>query len=167
MGSAGKAKHARNNGSFVSYRTQIFSSLFCVLGWTVALLGAPNSEKQNLWKEAPIVKMCAKNMSVGAMSIAGRIFVYNGTHCHATYQEPDLIEVFEAHKTEWAYFGRTQAWWSVLTDDRWKGMTDIPAAYKDEFYQSSSAEYADHSNRLSEYTVSKRDRALDFGSGVG
>lgn len=164
---AGKAKHARNNGSFVSYRTQIFSSLFCVLGWTVALLGAPNSEKQNLWKEAPIVKMCAKNMSVGAMSIAGRTFVYNGTHCHATYQEPDLIEVFEAHKTEWAYFGRTQAWWSVLTDDRWKGMTDIPAAYKDEFYQSSSAEYADLSNRLSEYTVSKRDRALDFGSGVG
>lgn len=100
-------------------------------------------------------------------SIAGRNFWYNGTHCQMNYQDANLVDVFEAHRTEWAHFGRTQAWWSVLTDDRWKGMKDIPAVFKDEFYKSSRAEQADLSDRLREFPPIKRERALDFGSGVG
>ena len=110
---------------------------------------------------------CAKHSSADSRSITGRTFVYNGTHCQMSYQDSDLTEVFEAHRTEWAHFGRTQAWWSVLTDDRWKGMKDIPAQFKDEFYQSSRVEQADLSDRLSEVSLVKRERALDFGSGVG
>eukprot|EP00277_Geminigera_cryophila_P028187 CAMPEP_0179467366 /NCGR_PEP_ID=MMETSP0799-20121207/48514_1 /TAXON_ID=46947 /ORGANISM="Geminigera cryophila, Strain CCMP2564" /LENGTH=213 /DNA_ID=CAMNT_0021272741 /DNA_START=477 /DNA_END=1118 /DNA_ORIENTATION=- len=46
-------------------------------------------------------------------------------------------------------------------------MKDIPSVYKDEFYKSSRAEQADLSDRLSEFPPNKRERALDFGSGVG
>jgi cyclopropane fatty-acyl-phospholipid synthase-like methyltransferase len=46
-------------------------------------------------------------------------------------------------------------------------MKDIPAAYKDEFYKSCCAEYADLSEILAEFSASNRKRALDFGSGLG
>ena len=44
--------------------------------------------------------------------------------------------MFEKARTEWSLFGKTEPWWSVLTDSRWKGMIDIPNNIKDEFYGS-------------------------------
>ena len=33
--------------------------------------------------------------------IVGRMFACNGCHCNMSYQEQDVIEVFETHKTQW------------------------------------------------------------------
>jgi 2-polyprenyl-3-methyl-5-hydroxy-6-metoxy-1,4-benzoquinol methylase len=96
-----------------------------------------------------------------------RIFQYAGTHCTQNYTVHDLSEVFEAHKLEWGWFGKTEPWWSVLTDDRWKGMKDIPDKIKDEFY-SSEIGISTVIKLLEKYGgMTKRNRALDFGSGVG
>jgi 2-polyprenyl-3-methyl-5-hydroxy-6-metoxy-1,4-benzoquinol methylase len=96
-----------------------------------------------------------------------RIFQYTGTHCSQNYSLHNLTEVFEAHKLEWGWFGKTQPWWSVLTDDRWKGMKDIPEKVKNDFY-SSEIGISTVLKLLGKYGgINKRNRALDFGSGVG
>ena len=43
-------------------------------------------------------------------TILNRQFEYNGTHCSFKYDEASVTDVFEAHRSEWAHFGRTQAW---------------------------------------------------------
>jgi 2-polyprenyl-3-methyl-5-hydroxy-6-metoxy-1,4-benzoquinol methylase len=104
---------------------------------------------------------------VGFAPNHARIYQYKGTYCSQNYTVHDLSEVFEAHKLEWSWFGKTQPWWSVLTDDRWKGMTDIPEKIKDEFY-SSQVGISTVLNLMDKYGgMAKRNRALDFGSGVG
>jgi len=155
------------NGSFVPFRTQIFCVLTGLVGWlflfSLVWKNGVIQHKPNYTSGSDRI-LCDE---AGLNSIAGRNFVYNGTHCQMNYRDTHLVDVFEAHRSEWAHFGRTQAWWSVSTDDRWKSMKDIPSVYKDESYKSSRAEQADFSDRLSEFPPNKRERALDFGSGVG
>ena len=43
---------------------------------------------------------------------------------------------------------------AAFNGDRWRGMRKIPAAHKDEFNKSFSAEYADLSKVLAEFSAS-------------
>ncbi len=106
-------------------------------------------------------------LDVNRDTILNRQFEYNGTHCSFKYDEASVTDVFESHRSEWAHFGRTQAWWSVLTDDRWKGMKDIPLDVKNNFYKSSDSEATDLLSQLKRFNVKERGLALDFGCGVG
>lgn len=90
--------------------------------------------------------------------------------CSATYTIQDLSPVFEMARTEWSIYGKTEPWWSVLTDDRWKGKLDIPAVHKDEFYESDIGVGLINEllhNFSSPGKVAKRNSAMDFGCGVG
>jgi hypothetical protein len=66
-------------------------------------------------------------------------------------------------------FGKTEPWWSVLTDDRWKGMVDIPNHIKDELYEFEIGE-GQVNELLRNFSDGKqisRISPLDFGCVVG
>jgi SAM-dependent methyltransferase len=89
--------------------------------------------------------------------------------CSEKYTIKDMNTVFEAARTEWSMFGKTEPWWSVLTDDRWKGKVDIPNHIKDEFYESEIGEGLINEllRNFSDGKQISRNSALDFGCGVG
>eukprot|EP01047_Picozoa_sp_COSAG01_P042883 COSAG01_NODE_3772_length_5711_cov_67.083393_3_plen_180_part_00 len=61
-------------------------------------------------------------------------------HVHVCKKEMSMAElypVFAAHAMEWAIMGRDNAWWSVITDEKYKDNNqDLPVHVKDEFFAS-------------------------------
>ncbi len=68
----------------------------------------------------------------------------------------------------WEKFARSDPYWAVLTDDRYKGSLD--AAARESFFQSGSAFVdmaCDNIKRHFGRTIAEADAAIDFGCGVG
>jgi hypothetical protein len=61
-------------------------------------------------------------------------------HVHVCKKEMSMAElypVFAAHAMEWAIMGRDNAWWSVITNEKYKDNNqDLPVHVKDEFFAS-------------------------------
>jgi 2-polyprenyl-3-methyl-5-hydroxy-6-metoxy-1,4-benzoquinol methylase len=76
--------------------------------------------------------------------------------------------VFEAHQREWAAMGEDNAWWSVLTDPRFKNLADIPEEDKDNFFASAGGEALVMKKLFELYNIPLTcTNGLDFGAGVG
>jgi len=85
--------------------------------------------------------------------------------CGRTFTIPDLYSTFSAHAVEWNLMGKTDAWWSVLTD--FPRGADIPEDDKRKFYESGKVHIAYVWQTLGGRPFDRSQSVLDFGCGVG
>jgi 2-polyprenyl-3-methyl-5-hydroxy-6-metoxy-1,4-benzoquinol methylase len=82
----------------------------------------------------------------------------------------DLYPVFASHALEWNILGRDNAWWSVVTDDRYRTSDDLPTELKNEFYSSGLTHvemvHKDLVTTFGGEGLNVPD-VLDFGCGLG
>mmetsp|Transcript_6561 Transcript_6561/g.24507 ORF Transcript_6561/g.24507 Transcript_6561/m.24507 type:complete len:439 (-) Transcript_6561:65-1381(-) len=140
------------------------SAVKAELAWSRVSLGQALSPRALAVKTAKETLVQSTEDRLTAMVEKGTLRQFESA-CGRTFTIPDLYSTFSAHAVEWNLMGKTDAWWSVLTE--FPRGADIPEDDKRKFYESGKVHIADVLQELGGRPFDRSQSVLDFGCGVG